>query len=427
MSSVASDKIVPFGQSFVLDDILVTLTFKEWVTFFLCLIDSSVDGCKYNESRTCCRSGSQFACLLNGIKDLTSPHSGNLREEPVLNGIPFGAVRRIMGNSDVYTKFFCQQHKEPLELPAPCIIRATTVTEDEYGLYAWIYVPDVLLPLLGEALAGKLCGVVAHSKGHVASVPYDIVDAVRHHPAIGERGIVVVVYHNRLCSVGCTVIMPIRAKEFLLLRVHTEYGYAMLSTVFSQPLYILELLVAQLAVCHRQSLYRLATSEILGLDDLPDGIGAYLYMILFREYLLNLRGTQTKPLRVSILRKSGYIKFYYLTEDGDVLGMLGERTLPASSLLADSALFEVFADFKFMESPIDGISSDRKNAADKTYALPAVPFGYNGSELPRLPLIQVHKVLHLLVCYYICWIIRDLHNCLEFSYKGTNFSADSRM
>ena len=24
----------------------------------------------------------------------------------------------------------------------------------------------------------------------------------------------------------------------------------------------------------------------------------------------------------------------------------------------------------------------------------------------------------------ICWIIRDLHNCLEFSYKGTNFSED---
>ena len=29
MFSVASDKIVPFGQDFVLDDMSVTLTFKE--------------------------------------------------------------------------------------------------------------------------------------------------------------------------------------------------------------------------------------------------------------------------------------------------------------------------------------------------------------------------------------------------------------
>ena len=50
MSSVASDKLVPFGQIFVLDNILVTLIVKEWATFFLCLIDFSVDRCKYSES-----------------------------------------------------------------------------------------------------------------------------------------------------------------------------------------------------------------------------------------------------------------------------------------------------------------------------------------------------------------------------------------
>ena len=76
------------------------------------------------------------------------------------------------------------------------------------------------------------------------------------------------------------------------------------------------------------------------------------------------------------------------------------------------------------EASVDSVTRDRKNAADKTNALPAVSFSYDGSELSRLPLVQVLKVLHLLVCYYICWIIRNLHNCLEFSYKSTNFSAD---
>ena len=38
MSSVAFDKIVPFGQDFVLDDVPCTLTFKERVALCLCLI-----------------------------------------------------------------------------------------------------------------------------------------------------------------------------------------------------------------------------------------------------------------------------------------------------------------------------------------------------------------------------------------------------
>ena len=424
MSSVAFDKIVPFGQYFILDDMPLALTFKEWVTLCLCLIDSSVDRCEHSESCLCSCFGCQFACLLNGVEYRPAPYSGYLREEPVLDGVPLGAVRRIMGNPDVNAQPLRQLDKPPLELPAPCIVRAASVAEDKDGLCTWIYVPDVLLPLLGEAFAGKLCGVVAHSKGHVASVPCDIVDAVRHHLAIGERGIVMVVDLYGFSSIGSAVVTPVQAKQLLLLRVNTEYWYAVLFAVSAQLPNDLELLVAQLAVCHGQGLHRLATSVALCLDDLPDGIEAYGYMILFCEYALYLRGSQAKPLRAGILRKTGYVKSHYLAEDGYVLGMDGKSALPAASLLADSAPVEVFAAVKFMESPIDGISRDRKNAADKTYALPAVPFCYNGSELPRLPLVQVLKVLHLLVCYYICWIIRDLHNCLEFSYKGTNYSAD---
>ena len=103
MSLVAFDKIVPLGQDFVLDDMPLTLAFKEWVALFLCLIDASVDRREYGESSLGSRSGSQFACLLNGVEHRPAPHSGNLREESVLNGIPLGAVRRIMSDTDVDT------------------------------------------------------------------------------------------------------------------------------------------------------------------------------------------------------------------------------------------------------------------------------------------------------------------------------------
>ena len=85
MSSVASDKIVPFGQDFVLDDMSVTLTFKEWVAFCLCLIDSSVDGCEYSESRLSPCSGCQFACLLILVLALDA---SSLASSMVLNTAP---------------------------------------------------------------------------------------------------------------------------------------------------------------------------------------------------------------------------------------------------------------------------------------------------------------------------------------------------
>lgn len=63
----------------------------------------------------------------------------------------------------------------------------------------------------------------------------------------------------------------------------------------------------------------------------------------------------------------------------------------------------------------------------KVDTMPAKPFCYDSDELSRLSLVCVSEVLHFFVYYYICWIIRDLHNCLEFSYKGTNFLADLRI
>ena len=80
MSSVAFDKIVPFGQEFVSDDIPLTLTHKERGVFFLCLIYVSVNSRKYSESRLGCRFGSHITGLLDGVEDSSAPCSDNLQE-----------------------------------------------------------------------------------------------------------------------------------------------------------------------------------------------------------------------------------------------------------------------------------------------------------------------------------------------------------
>ena len=427
MSSVAFDKIVPFGQNFVFDDMPLTLTLKERVAFFLCLIYVSVDSRKYSESLLGSCHGSHIAGLLDGVEDGSAPYSGNLREEHVLYGVPLGAVRRIVCNPDVNAQSFGCFHEAPLELPASGTIGTSSITKDADTLCTWIYMTEVLLPLLHKTVAGKLRSVVAHSKGHIAGILHDIVDAVRHHLAVGERGIVMVVHLDGFSAVGSSVVTSERAKDLLFLRVHAEYGSACFLTPFTQLLNILELFVAPLAISHRQSLYRLASGVPLGLYNLPNGIETYFYMILLREYLLDLRGSQPEPLRVGILRKPCYIELYCLAEDGDILGMLGKRALPASSLFADSALFEVLSCLKLMTTSVDGITGHIKGITDKFDTMPAKPFCYDCDELSRLSLVCVSEVLHFFVCYYICWIIRDLHNCLEFSYKGTNFLADLRI
>ena len=74
-----------------------------------------------------------------------------------------------------------------------------------------------------------------------------------------------------------------------------------------------------------------------------------------------------------------------------------------------------------MTTSVDGITGHIKGIADKVDTMPAKPFCYDSNELSRLSLVCVSEVLHFFIRYYICWIIRDLHNYLEFSYKGTNF------
>ena len=150
-------------------------------------------------------------------------------------------------------------------------------------------------------------------------------------------------------------------------------------------------------------------------------------MVLLGEYQLYLRGREAEPLRIGFLRKPRYVKRYYLAEDCDVLGVRGEYTLPASSLLPDSTLFEVFTGAKFTTTSVDGVTRNVKDVAHKAYAVSAIPFCNDGDELPPLPFARFFEVLHFLVCHYICWIFRDIHNCLESSCNVTKFLADLKI
>lgn len=116
MSSVIFDKIVPFGHAIILDDIPVTLALKERVTYFLRLINGSVDRCEYCKPQLGPCSGSQFADLFNGVDHSSVPSSENLRKEAILYGISHGAVGCIMGKPDVYTESLGQLDETSLFL-----------------------------------------------------------------------------------------------------------------------------------------------------------------------------------------------------------------------------------------------------------------------------------------------------------------------
>lgn len=216
-------------------------SYEKSVAFLLCLVDFPFDSCNDGKPSLGSCTGSYFGSLLNGIEHSAAPCFGNLREKTMLNGVLFGAARRIIRDSDIDAEFLGHLYETPLELPAPCAVVAVAVTEDDDVFQGWIYVYEVLLPLYFEAVTGKLCGVMICTESHIAGIPRDVVNAVRNQLPAGNGGIAMVVKRHRSEA----------TKEFIL-RVHAEYDYSLRPAFAPQLTYVDKMLVAQRIFSQRQ-------------------------------------------------------------------------------------------------------------------------------------------------------------------------------
>lgn len=101
MALTAFDTIIPFGKILVKDNVFLVFRLIRGGTLPLGLVLISVDCGEHSQPSLCPRLGCQQLSLLHQIEDGAFPRPAYLGEELVLDGIPLGAIRRVMRHNDV--------------------------------------------------------------------------------------------------------------------------------------------------------------------------------------------------------------------------------------------------------------------------------------------------------------------------------------
>lgn len=421
------DKIIPLGERVVMHDVLLTVLLKRGDALFVCLVLSPVDRSEYSQPCFCPDSRSHLLCLLHRMEDSSFPSLGDLREESVLNRIPFGTIRWIMGNPDVNANVIRQTDKAMLEEPSSSRVGSASVAKYEYCLRMRIDCPKDSLPVCLDTVTGKLSCIMAYAKRHIASILDDIIYAIRNYLPFCERLEVMVKGVHYSLRV-CTPIAPSEvAHNFLLLCVNADYWLASGNLLLTQLLYSCELCIPVLALGHGYGFQWLSSGIAFGSYHLPHRKEADIYVVILLVSTLYLQGAEPKPFRVSVLWKACIAVLYNLRKVLPVFRVFGKNALPAAARFAYPAFFDVYLFFEFVHSSVYGLPVYMDSLAHKTHAMLPISLGNNSKELSTLVLVQIFEEFLLVFSNNVCWGIRTGHNYLEISCKGTNISADLKI
>lgn len=161
------------------------------------------------------------------IKRFRGPIFGNLREQAVLDGIPFGSAGGVVGNSYCQAKAVAEL---ALKLGFPgartATVAATGVGKDEQLPAAMVATSTVALPPTGDRVGGKGCRVMRDPYIDRASVGEQVVDTVRDRDTNGIRTeIVIIDAHGRAIPLD-TIVLEV-ADQFSLFGIDADDGKAL--------------------------------------------------------------------------------------------------------------------------------------------------------------------------------------------------------
>jgi len=156
---------------------------------------------------------------VEAVQRPTGPVLRDFAEEAVLDGVPLGSARGVVGNGDDQTVRVAQAILDlVLEGATPVAVAATAVGQDqEFGGVRIASLALIAPPAL-EVVGGELGRVVRGSHVEGAAVGEDVVDAVGHGESEGVGTEVVVVDEDGRLAPGTSRVLEV-ADEFLLLGV----------------------------------------------------------------------------------------------------------------------------------------------------------------------------------------------------------------
>jgi hypothetical protein len=159
-----------------------------------CWIVATVEVSGDRQTSFCSCGANEVQDLLVTVERLASPVFGDFGKETMLDGVPLGSARRIVGNGESQTE---RVGKLRLEFGFPgaaaSAIAAAGVAEDEELAGAWIADRPLLAPPMCNSVRGKGRCVMRDTHHDRPSIGEQIIDAVRDGNAGGIRAEVVVV------------------------------------------------------------------------------------------------------------------------------------------------------------------------------------------------------------------------------------------
>ena len=136
--------------------------------------------------------------ICGGVERCLAPRACYLGEEPVLDGVELGAVRRVVHDKYLHSDTVGEVHEVLLDNVVAAGVRSAAVTEDDKHTSIGIELPELIVPHALDIVADKLGSVVAGTYREIARGAGDVVDAVRHNRPLRECPEVVVVDPGRM-------------------------------------------------------------------------------------------------------------------------------------------------------------------------------------------------------------------------------------
>lgn len=345
----------------------------------------------FQSSLGCCAPG-PFRGVLHRHERCSLPTSGDLREEPVLDGVELGAIRGVMCDKKPHAQPVGKIHEVLLDNLVGAGVGPTSVAEDDDCPRLGVLASEMLVPHPLDVLAEKPGSVVTCADSHVAGVLGHVIYAMGDNLPFTECGEVVV--EGLELAFGQSLARPFEnARHLFLLGVRADDGDVDVSGGLAHEGNLFELLIPVLDVLHGEILVERPLAQLEAVKNLFDQItgdvnSSQLQLV---HYLLDAEGY---PYHTLVLGKPCRVRLDNLPHGTCPFGMLRNFTFAPTALTADTAGRQVWARLKFFDT-----FSYRMRANSHYFTNFAVSdavglqmFGFRPDEVPSVPLVQAcHK------------------------------------
>ena len=155
---------------------------------------------------------SPVSSILKRHQRSAAPAAGDLRKEPLLEGIELGTIWRIMNDKKSDTQIVGKVHKILLDESVRGGVGPSAITQDNEGTSIGVLLLEMFSPYSRDVVTDELGRVMANAQRHVTLISSHIVDAVRNNLAVREGGEVMVKgvkdIHTTFSSWGSTLFRP---------------------------------------------------------------------------------------------------------------------------------------------------------------------------------------------------------------------------